>query len=89
VTASRSSGLQSKNRPIFVFLSVFSVVLKLFTVFAVTVVSSNIFHFEIIRNENSRPTSSHLYCIDTITDHLGEKMNFSLERACFGEFLVL
>jgi len=37
--------------------------LKLFTVFAVTVVSSNIFHFEITQKEKS--TSSHLYYIDT------------------------
>ena len=37
LTASRSSGLQSKNRPIFDFLSISSLVLKLFTVFAVTV----------------------------------------------------
>jgi len=53
VAASRSSGLQSKNRPIFVLLSISSLVLKLFAVFAVTAASLNIFHFEITRNETS------------------------------------
>ena len=91
VTASRSSGLQSKNRPIFIFLSISSLVLKLFTVFTVTVVSSNIFHFEITLNEKS--TSSHLYYIDTLStsmnDHRCMNFLFDMQRAVYFQIQLL